>query len=177
MNIKATILSVIMAGSSLAYATDSTAAIDSTSGRVAVVDIHTILEQLPQMQTMRTELEKQFTPEHDSLTTAQNTLKDKAEKLASNKAVMTKTSYDTEQAALQKEQYTLQTKQATFQKKVFAAQDNAMKTVMSDINKVVAKIATENHYDVVIPKNSTVYVSENYDITTQVQADITGENK
>ena len=177
MNIKATILSVIMAGSSLAYATDSIDATDSTSGRVAVVDIHTILEQLPQMQTMRTELEKQFTPEHDSLTTAQNTLKDKAKKLSSNKAVMTKTAYDTEQAALQKEQYTLQTKQSTFQKKVFTAQDNAMKAVMSDINKVVAKIATENHYDVVIPKNSTVYVSENYDITTQVQAAITSENK
>ena len=72
MNIKATILSVIMAGSSLAYATDSTAA---TAGRVAVFDIHTMLEQLPQVQTIGADIEKQFEVEYNSLTTTQERLK------------------------------------------------------------------------------------------------------
>jgi outer membrane protein len=172
MNIKAAILSVIMAGSSFAYATTTT---DNTTSRVAVVDMHAILEKLPQMQTMRTDLEKQFTTDHDSLTAAQDTLKEKAEKLASNKAVMTKTAYTAEQTALKTEQKTLQTKQTSFQQKVFAAQDSAMKKVLSEITTVVSKIATENNYDVVVPKNSTVYVAKSYDITTQVQAAMTSE--
>ena len=66
---------------------------------------------------MRSDLEKQFATEHDSLTAAQHTLKEKAEKLASNKAVMTTTDYTAEKTALQKEQHELQTKQTAFQKK------------------------------------------------------------
>lgn len=170
MNIKAAILSVIMAGSSLAYATTT---IGATAGRIAVVDVHAVLESMPQMKTMRTELEKHFATEHDAIASAQKTLKTKGEKIASNKSVMTPATYTSAKTALQKEQQTLQTKQTNFQQRVFAAQDSAMKKVMHRIKEVVGKIAARDHFDVVLPKNSTVYAAKGYDITTQVQQAIT----
>ena len=170
MNIKAAILSVIMAGSSLAYAATATG---TTTSRVAVVDVHAVLESMPQMKTMRTELEKHFATEHDALASAEKTLKTKAEKLASNKSVMTPATYTAAKTALQKEQQTLQTKQTNFQQRVFAAQDSAMKKVMHRIKTAVGKIAAREHFDLVVPKNSTVYAAQGYDITTQVQQAVT----
>lgn len=167
MNIKAIMLSAMMAGSSLAYAATHTTG--TTTGKVAVVDIHAVMESMPQIKTMRTEMEKHFSAEHDALTTAQNTLKTKAERLASNKSVMTPATYTAAKTALQKEQTALQEKQTTFQKKVFAAQDSAMKKIMNKIKTAVSRIAVREHLDVVVPKNSTVYAAQGYDITSQVQ--------
>ena len=47
-----------------------------------------------------------------------------------------------------------------------------MKTVLDEVTAVVKTIATKNHYDLVVPKNSTIYSKDSYDITAQVSAQL-----
>ena len=153
-----------LVASNAATATNTTSHSD-----FAVVDMHHILEKSPQMTKIRNTLEGKFSKEHASLTTEQDSLKKRAEKLESEKSVMTKKELETKRASLSKDQEALQKKQMQFQQKVFAAQDEAMKTLMEKITTIVTSIANKNHYSLVVPKNSTIYVSSGHDITTEVE--------
>ena len=86
---------------------------------------------------------------------------------------MTKTALDKAKSDLSSEQQSLQARQMKFQQAVYAAQDKAMQKILDKVTSVVASIAKSKHYDLVVPKNSTIYAVEGSDITTMVQAQLT----
>ena len=171
MNFKSIIISsvLLMSAPSL-FASSCTA---TTTSNIAVVDMHTLLEKSPQVETMRTDLEKQFASEHDSLAKAQESLQAKAKKLDTDSSVMTKTALDKAKSDLSTEQQSLQARQMKFQQAVYAAQDKAMQKILDKVTSIVASIAKSKHFDLVVPKNSTIYAVEGSDITTMVQAQLT----
>ncbi|MBT4884835.1 MAG: OmpH family outer membrane protein [Legionellales bacterium] len=169
MNIKSMLLSSILLFN-LPFALAQTTTTGTTENKVAVVDMHAILDNSPKMDTMRKGLEKQFAKEHDSIAAAQTELQTKAKKIDTDAAVMTKATLAKAKESLQKEQKALQERQIKFQQSVYTAQDNAMKTILDEVTAVVSTLAKTNNYDLVVPKNSTIYVKETFDITEQVKA-------
>ena len=80
MNIKSMLLSSILLFN-LPFALAQTTTTGTTENKVAVVDMHAILDNSPKMDTMRKGLEKQFAKEHDSIAAAQTELQTKAKKI------------------------------------------------------------------------------------------------
>lgn len=169
MNIKTIVLSGLLLIGMSASMANTTPTYEST---VAVVDMHKLLDNSPKMDAMRKSLEKQFSTEHDAITKAQTALQEKAKKVETDSSVMSKERLAKEKASLQKAQQQLQERQIKFQQSVYTAQDKAMKTVLDEVTAVVKTIATKNHYDLVVPKNSTIYSKDSYDITAQVSAQL-----
>ena len=170
MNFKSIIISSVLLMSAPSLFASSTT---TSASNIAVVDMHTLLEKSPQVETMRTDLEKQFASEHDSLAKAQESLQAKAKKLDADSSVMTKTALDKAKSDLSSEQQSLQARQMKFQQAVYAAQDKAMQKILDKVTSIVASIAKSKHFDLVVPKNSTIYAVEGSDITTMVQAQLT----
>lgn len=141
----------------------------ASTSAVAVVDIHALLDSSPQMQTMKTDLEKKFSTEHDQLVKQQSDLTEQSKKLDKEAPVMTALDLKTKRTELAKSQSDLQQKQTQFQQTVFKAQDDAMKKIIDKITTVVTEIAQKEHYDLVVPKNSTVYANKSYDLTETVR--------
>lgn len=167
MNIKTLVLSSLLLLNVSATMANTTPSHESS---VAVVDMHALLDNSPKMDNMRKALEKQFSTEHDAIAKAQTELQEKAKKVEADSSVMSKERLAKEKESLQKAQHQLQERQIKFQQTVYTAQDNAMKTILDEVTAVVKTIATQNHYDLVVPKNSTIYSKDSYDITEQVKA-------
>ena len=167
MNIKTIVLSGLLLLNVSATMANTTPTHEST---VAVVDMHALLDNSPKMESMRKNLEKQFATEHDAITKAQTELQEKAKKVEADSSVMSKERLAKERESLQKAQHALQERQIKFQQTVYTAQDNAMKTILDEVTAIVKTVATQNNYDLVVPKNSTIYSKESFDITEQVKA-------
>ena len=146
----------------------------STGSRLAVVDMHAILEGLPKMEAMRKDLEKKFSTEHDSITAAQTKLQEQAKKVERDSSVMTKEDLAKAKKDLQKQQQALQERTLKFQQSVYSAQDKAMKTVVDEVTVVVSEVAKQNKFTLVLPKGGTIYAQEAADITSKVQAKLKG---
>lgn len=159
---------LISSGYASTHTSAHTATTPHAATSVAVVDVHAILDKLPQMETMRSDLEHKFSTRHDSLTKEQESIKTRAEKLDKDRTVMKQAEFEKASKTLLTEQQNLETRQQQFQKEVYTAQDNAMKDIMQTITNTVTEVATSHHYDVVVPKNSTMYVSNGYEITQEV---------
>ena len=143
---------------------------DSTGSRFAVVDMHAVLEGLPKLDTMRKDLEKKFSVEHDEIAKEQTKIQDEAKKVERDSSVMTKADLAKAKENIQKQQRSLQERQIKFQQTVYTAQDKVMKTVIDEVTAVVATIAKENKYVMVFPKVATIYSQDSADITAKVKA-------
>ncbi len=141
--------STILAFSLLSLITGSTFAASS----VAVVDLTTVFQKVPQgsaaFQTLKSQLAPQLTQLQTQTTALQN-----------NKTLSKAQMTDQEQ--------TLQQNIQNFQKSASEQEQALLSTFSTDVKNTVANIAKQNHYDVVISDQNTLYNTDESDITQAV---------
>lgn len=161
---------VIAASALIALSASSLVAAGTT--RIAVLDMHQIMADAPQVKQIRDSLQKQFKSREDSIVKEQEAFKADAEKLNKDGSVMAKKDKDALQKKVIDEQQSLQAKQMAFQQDVMKAQNASIKGFIDSVKDIVTKIAKKQEYDVVLTKDTIAFVNSKLDITDQVLSDL-----
>lgn len=161
---KKTILSIIVLMSLTFFV--ATPALAET--KIAVINMQDLLQKIPQMKKIGDDLKKQFGDKQKQLVSAQETFKKNVDKFKKDSAVISDKDKQAAEDKLFKEQQDLQTMQTDFQHDYMTAQNKQVDTLMTSIKKVVEKIATQDHFDLVLINTSVAYARKDMDITAQI---------
>ncbi len=151
-----------------ATTTTTTAAASAGSTKIAVLDVSAVMQQSAQAKAAGEQLKKEFKPRQDSIISLQQQLQKDQEKYKRDAAVMSSSDAESLRNKITSEQRDLQQKQDNYMQDLRVAQSTAMQKVLAQIDKVVAKVAQTQHYDLVLQKQSVAYSNNNVDITKQV---------
>lgn len=136
--------------------------------KIGIIDMRAIINNAPQAKEAMEKLKKEFKAREDKIVTAEKSLKEKAEKLQRNSAVMS----DAEKSKLEKEvvsgQRELQHLQAEFREDAALRQQEEMKKIMDKVNTVVEDVAKKEKYDLIIHKDVVPFAVKTVDVTDKV---------
>jgi outer membrane protein len=136
--------------------------------KIGVIDMRTIVNSAPQAKDAMEKLKKEFKTREEKIITAEKALKEKAEKLQRNSAVMS----EAEKSKLEKDvvagQRELQHMQSEFREDAAMRQQEEMKKIMDRINVVVDDLAKKEKYDLIIHKDVVPYAAKTVDVTDKV---------
>ncbi|MBN9287019.1 MAG: hypothetical protein BGO43_11580 [Gammaproteobacteria bacterium 39-13] len=136
--------------------------------KIGVIDMRTIVTTAPQAKDAMEKLKKEFKAREDKIVSAEKTLKEKADKLQRNSAVMG----EAEKAKLEKEvvagQRELQHLQSEFREDAAIRQQEEMKKIVDKVNAAVQDIAKKDKYDLIIHKDVVPFATKTVDVTDKV---------
>lgn len=136
--------------------------------KIGVLDLQMVLQQSPQVQAADTKFRKEFGSREQKIKDQAQALQTEVDNLNRNAAVMSTAEQTKAKDKIAKDQDNLQQAQAQFQQDVQTAQGKAMQTILNQIKDVVANLAEQKSYDLVVQKSSLVYSKDQYDMTPQV---------
>lgn len=157
-----------MLASSLLLASYLPTSVLADNLKIAVIDMRTIMSNAPQAKAAMEKLKKEFKAREEQIVAADKSLKEKAEKLQRNSAVMS----ESEKAKLEKEvvasQRDFQRLQAEFREDASVRQQEEMKKIVDKINIAVKDIAAKDKYDLILHSEVAPFVAKQLDITDKV---------
>lgn len=136
--------------------------------KVGVIDMRLIAGNSPQAQETMNLLKKEFKGREDQIISTEKTLKEKAEKLQRNAAVMS----ESEKAKLERDltvgQRELQRLQTEFREDAALRQQEEMKKLLDKINQRVEAIAKAKQFDLILYRDAVPFATPQIDITDEV---------
>ncbi len=160
-----------MAANTLTTASNQNLAVANPQGsatRTGVLDMRQVMERSIQIAQIREKLQKDFQPKQQKVVAAQNNLKNDADKLRRDTAIMSNTDRKQLEQRILTEQQELQQMQVTFQQELMIRQNEALKGFLDNVKNIVKKIAETDNLNLVITKDIVAYVNPNLDITNRV---------
>jgi len=139
---------------------------------VGVVDVNKILANVQQIKDIQADLKKQFDPRGQEIINSQKAFRDDIEKYRQNNTTLQGEALRQEQQKLIGENKKSQDDQINFRRDLIAAQNQALRPVLAQIESIVNKIAQERKFDLVVTKVSTAYNNPQLEITDQVIAEM-----
>ncbi len=143
---------------------------------IAVVNIDKIIKNYPEVARVDSKLRKQFSPQDDRITQQEKALQKKIDELKRNASIMTSVQQADMQTDITTQKNNLQLLQSQFTQDLQAAQSQSMQTILASINKAVVKVAKQYHYEIVLQKSRTIYISSSVDISNKVIAALNGSD-
>ncbi|AFR02386.1 molecular chaperone Skp [Pectobacterium brasiliense] len=136
--------------------------------KIAVVNVSSIFQQLPQRETVGKQLENEFKGRASELQSMENDLQGKMQKLQRDGSTMkaSERSKMEKDVMAQREQFS--TKAQAFDQDNRRRQMEERNKILSRIQDAVKAVATKEGYDVVIDANAVAYVANAKDITADV---------
>ncbi|ACX89089.1 molecular chaperone Skp [Pectobacterium parmentieri] len=136
--------------------------------KIAVVNVSSIFQQLPQRETVGKQLENEFKGRASELQSMENDLQGKMQKLQRDGSTMkaSERSKMEKDVMAQREQFS--TKAQAFEQDNRRRQGEERNKILSRIQDAVKAVATKEGYDVVIDANAVAYVANAKDITADV---------
>lgn len=138
--------------------------------KLAVVDYQKLVENSPQVTAVNKELETQFKIRREALLKQRDDLQKKLADLNRNQAVMGQEQIAKTQDELIAQRARLQADEQAFEQEFRLAQARAYDKFMKQVTEAIAAVAKEQGYDMVIRKQATPFVNNEYDITKLVSA-------
>jgi outer membrane protein len=136
--------------------------------KIGTLDMRTIMANSPQAKAAMEKLKKEFKAREEHIVAVERGLKDKAEKLQRNAAVMS----DTEKSKLERDimtsQRELQRLQSEFREDAAGRQQEEMKKLVDSVNQVVEKVAKAEKFDLILHSEAAPFSSKQIDITQKV---------
>ncbi len=136
--------------------------------KIGVIDMRQIINNAPQAKEAMEKLKKEFKAREDKIISAEKSLKEKADKLQRNSAVMS----EAEKSKLEKDvvsnQRELQHLQAEFREDAAIRQQEEMKKLMDKVNTIVEDVAKKEKYDLIIHKDVVPFAVKTVDVTDKV---------
>jgi outer membrane protein len=146
--------------------------VSSWAGGVAVIDMQQIFQNSKQVKQINESLEKQFSSQKQSVESLSKQLQSDIDKYKKDQAVMDTKSANALKDKIRDQQQKLQQQQTDLQRELFEAQNKAMTQFLDKIKGIVKGMASNQEYDVVLPKNALLYSKDNLDITDKVLEDL-----
>lgn len=144
----------------------STASADNL--KIGVLDVEQIIQKSPQIASINGQLTKQFKPRQEKLIEVQKNLQAEMEKFNRNSAVMSVAERDKLQDQINADKGNAQTMAIAFQRDLNTAQAQAMQSFMGELSGVVATVAKNGKYDLILQRGGVPYASPTLDVTSLV---------
>lgn len=142
--------------------------ISAIAQSVGLVDIRQIFQASPQIKQMNARLEKKFSPQREKVVGLGKSLQDNINKLQRNESVMSQKEVVDLRSNIEKQQNQLREAQRQFQQCLLIAQNEAMADFMRKVTGAVECIAKKENLDLVLLKDTVLYIKDGKDITSDV---------
>ncbi|MEH2919690.1 molecular chaperone Skp [Samsonia erythrinae] len=136
--------------------------------KIAVVNVSSIFQQLPQRETVGKQLENEFKGRASELQTMENSLQTKMQKLQRDGSTMKASERSKMEKDIMAQREQFSTKAQAFDQDNRRRQMEERNKILSRIQDAVKAVATKEGYDVVIDANAVAYVANAKDITADV---------
>lgn len=135
--------------------------------KIGAVNGVRLLEQSPQAERMRTQIEKEFAPRDRELVSVQKKLKASEDKLAKDAAIMSETERKKLERAIIGQRRELKRSQDEFREDLTFRRNEEIARIQKEIVEAIQIVARNNNYDVVLSEG-VIYASQKVDITKLV---------
>lgn len=135
--------------------------------KIGAVNTIRLLEQSPQAENMRTQIEKEFAPKDRELVAAQKKLKDMEDRLAKDAAIMSETERRNLERDIINDRRELKRSQDEFREDLTFRRNEEMAKIQKEIIEAIQSVAKNNSFDVVLTEG-VIYASPKVDITALV---------
>lgn len=137
--------------------------------KIATVDMQQVVQSMPEFSQTMADLKKQFGDREKKIEEDRATLNKSAEEFSRNSSVMTAADRQTTQQKLIAQRRELEQTEVAFQKEVSQAQSKKIADLVNQVKKVIASVATQQKYDLVMIQAGVLYANNQVvDITKQV---------
>lgn len=142
--------------------------------KIGFVNAARVLEEAPQADVARKQLEKEFAPRDQEIVKMQKELKKTEEKLARDAAVMS----DSEQRKLERDVLSqkreIKRKKEEFREDLNIRRNEAFERLRKRVFEVIVAIAEQKKFDLIV-SDGVVFASKRIDITKEVVDKLKGE--
>ena len=135
--------------------------------KIGAVNTIRLLEQSPQADTMRGQLEKEFAPKDRQLVTAQKKLKDMEDRLAKDAAIMSETERRSLERDIINDRRELKRSQDEFREDLTFRRNEEMAKIQKEIVDAIQAVAKQGSYDLVLTEG-VIFASPKTDMTAKV---------
>ncbi|GAA0497900.1 molecular chaperone Skp [Tatumella terrea] len=154
------------AGLGLALAASSVAA--QAADKIAVVNVSSIFQQMPQRATVARQLENEFKGRATDLQTQERALQAQMQNFQRNASTMKASDRARTEKDLMAQRESFSEKAQAFEQDNRRRQTEERNKLLSRIQDAVKKVAGSEGYDVVIDSNAVAYAADAKDITADV---------
>ena len=149
----------------------------SAAVNVGVVNVHELLQRMPEAAKVLSSMEKEFSGRKNALQGLETQLKTKSEALQKDKDVLN----DSELKKRQKEVIDIQRKWQDMgnelREDVTRRQQEETQRLLKQINAALIKVAKNKKYDLIIHRDAAPYVADSVEVTEQVMQVLAQDTK
>lgn len=135
--------------------------------KIAVVDIARILEESPQAQKARTQLEKEFAPKEQKLKAIQDKIIQLEQKMARDGAIMSESQRTSLERDIIAERRDFKRTQEEIQEDLNFKRRQLLQNLEQEVGKAIEEYSKANKYDLVLSQG-IVYWDEKIDVTDAI---------
>jgi len=140
------------------------------AGGIGVIDMREILATSKSAAKVQESLKSEFKERENALRGMEKTLKEKAEKMQRNSAVMSENEKNKVERELVSLQRDFQRKQEEFREDTQIRQREEMSKFMENVQKKVTEYAKEKDFEIIVHLEAAPYSKEKLNITSDVIA-------
>jgi len=147
----------------------SASAVFALEPKIGILDMQEVMQKASQVKQINQQLQDQFKPRQEKLAAAQKNLQNEVEQYNKNAAVLKDADKTKLQNKIVADKQSLDAQAQTFQRDVAAAERDAMKKFMDNLQASVNRVGKEGQYTLVLIRAAVPYIGEgSIDITKQV---------
>lgn len=135
--------------------------------KIGVVNAIRILEQSPQAEAMRKQIEKEFAPRDRDLVASQKKLKELEDRLTKDAAIMSETERKKLERDIVSERRDLKRSQDEFREDLTFRRNEEIAKIQKDIVDAINVVAKQGKFDIVLSEG-VIFASAKVDISTIV---------
>ena len=138
------------------------------NAKVGFVDVGRLLEDSPQAVAARQKLQNEFAPRNDELEKLHKEVTDLAQKLTNESDVMSEERRLEQEREVQRRRRDFERKRDEVREDLAIRRNEELGKLQEEVNAVVAEIASEEGFDLILTQAVALYASKRIDITERV---------
>ncbi len=138
------------------------------NAKVGFVDVGRLLEDSPQAVAARQKLQNEFAPRNDELEKLHKEVSDLAQALTNESDVMSEEQRLEQEREVQRRRRDFERKRDEVREDLAIRRNEELGKLQEEVNTVVAEIASEEGFDLILTQAVTLYASKRIDITERV---------
>ena len=138
------------------------------NAKVGFVDVGRLLEDSPQAVAARQKLQNEFAPRNEELEKLHKEVSDLAQKLANESDVMSEEQRLEQEREVQRRRRDFERKRDEVREDLAIRRNEELGKLQDEVNTVVAAIASEEGFDLILTQAVSLYASKRIDITDRV---------
>lgn len=144
--------------------------------KIGFVNAARVLEEAPQAEAARSQLEKEFSPRDKKLLSSQKEVKDLEDKLTRDGAIMSESERHKLERDIIDRKRDLKREQEDFRDDLNIRRNEAFEQLRRRVSEVIINLSKEQKFDLIV-SDGVVYASDRIDITDQVIKRLSQDDK